>query len=270
MTPIRDTSTRTNPSRARRGLSAPKSPLERLSDGFKDLMRTVPHALTIISSIPKGGSPAKGLLVSSYNSVTVSPIPYVSFNIKLPSSTLDAIGASGCFTASVIDDPYTADVFAQINGKDEKLCEAMLEDDGRLKEGYGGLVWMKCVWESHRRIDVGDHAIIIGEVLDVGRYPGTGLQGESAMVYWLGGYNEVDNKVGRTEPGTKKMTRKEGEKPIWRYVHELYEYDEGGLVRKINYDVDRIISSSKLRARSGLRSEDPRYGNTEGKDGGFT
>ena len=204
---VRGTSPGAKPSHTRHRTIARESPLERLSNKFKSLMRSVPHALTIISSIPKDGAPAKGLLVSSFNSVTVSPVPYVSFNIKLPSSTLDAIGASGCFTASVIDDPYTADVFARITRKDEKLWETMLEPDGKLKEGCGGLVWMKCVWQPRRRIDVGDHAIVVGEVIDAGKYPARKPPGQSAMVYWLGSYNDVGSRVGPTEPGTKAMPR---------------------------------------------------------------
>ena len=215
-----------------------KSPLERFSNRFRSLMRCVPHALTILSSVPERGAPPRGLLVSSFNSVTISPIPYVSFNIKVPSSTLDAVDASRHFTASIIDDPYTADVFAGMVRKDEKLWEQMLEPDGSLKEGCGGLVWMKCVWEARRRLDVGDHAIIVGEVVDAGQYSDTRPLDESAMVYWSGTYTGIGGKNAQVKPGTRSLPQQQERAPI-RYSHLSFDDVRKPYVRTYRYDVKR-------------------------------
>ena len=227
-------------------------------------MRCVPHALTILSAVPEGKASPRGLLVSSFNSVTVSPIPYVSFNIKVPSSTLDAIDASRHFTASIIDDPFTADIFAGITRKDEKLWQKMLEPDGRLKEGCGGLVWIKCIWEARRRIDVGDHAIIVGEVLDIGQYPDTKSLAESAMVYWSGTYAGVGGRNIQTKPGNRSFPKQEERAPI--HYHHLSFDEKKPYVRTYRYGAERS-DCVELPASSAMLSVngDPNY--KEGQDG---
>ena len=154
-------------------------------------MRAVPHALTIISSNRKEKcSQRKGLLVSSFNSVTISPIPYISFNVKVPSSTFDAIQSSKHFMASIIDNSATAQAFAKTATDGNKLGGEMLEQDGKLKDGHGGVVWMKCKWAEEQKLEVADHVVLIGEVLEAGEYQNRGIVNH-AMVYWQGNYRKV-------------------------------------------------------------------------------
>ncbi|KAI4120224.1 MAG: hypothetical protein LQ347_007130, partial [Umbilicaria vellea] len=58
-------------------------------------MRAIPHPLALISCNAPSGS--AGMLVSSFNTITLSPDPYISFNIKLPSRTYAAISSHGRF-----------------------------------------------------------------------------------------------------------------------------------------------------------------------------
>ncbi|KAL9132136.1 MAG: hypothetical protein Q9217_000070 [Psora testacea] len=177
----------------RNGISQrlPNRAIWSLSDKIKYFMRAVPHALAIISSIPnETNSRPKGLLVSSFNSVTISPIPYISFNIKVPSSTFDAIQSSKHFIASVIDDRATANAFAKTAANDSSQWEKMLGLDGKLKDGHGGVVWMRCKWVERQKIEVADHVIVIGEVLEAGKYQGRELE-ISAMVHWQGKYRGI-------------------------------------------------------------------------------
>lgn len=94
-------------------------------------MRLVPHPLTIILATPLPSSSSStpgpppqpneptGLLVSSFNTVTLTPDPYVSFNIKLPSATHAAILASGTFTASGINKSWLARKFLLPAGEEK-------------------------------------------------------------------------------------------------------------------------------------------------------
>ncbi|KAL9103562.1 MAG: hypothetical protein Q9163_001400 [Psora crenata] len=174
----------------------------RLSDKVRHFMRAVPHALTVISSVPREeGSQPKGLLISSFNSVAVSPIPYVSFNIKVPSSTFDAIQSSKNFMASIVDDRATAHAFAKMATDENNQWQTMLEPDGKLKNGHGGMVWMSCKWIEGKKLEVADHAIVVGEVLEAGKYEDRDLA-ESALVHWQGQYTKVTRERGPARQDT--------------------------------------------------------------------
>ena len=156
-------------------------------------MRGVPHALTIIiSSRPSDpGDPnspegeQSGLLVSSFNTVTLSPKPFVSFNIKVPSRTYNAIQASGKFTASGIGNPRTASSF--VNGSDPGW-KGMVGTDGKLKPGMGGLWWMRCSWTRQNSVQIGDHVIVVGIVQEARRYGDSASAEDRSLVYAGGKY----------------------------------------------------------------------------------
>ena len=152
-----------------------------LSERVRQLMRPVPHALTVITSFQPGKDSEdepepRGLLVSSFNTVTLSPRPYVTFNIKLPSSTWDAIKASGHFTASGIDDPATATAFTigQTKSGDRATEGGWAKDwiskDGRLRDHRVAYWWMQCRCTTTQSLLVEDHLIAVGEVLEAGEY----------------------------------------------------------------------------------------------------
>ena len=222
-----------------------KNPVWRLSDQVKHFMRAVPHALTIISSISKEeGAQRKGLLVSSFNSVTVYPIPYVSFNIKVPSSTFDAIKSSKGFTASVIDDRITAHAFAQSAREGHAEWEEMLEPDGKLREGAGGVIWMMCKWVDRKAIEIGDHAILVAEVLEAGKYAERNIE-EAATVYWQGGYQSI---------GLGKHSARQEEKSVVRRVQVSEDAD--GVVR---YAKDNLARAKRVMPSGASESVKVRY-----------
>ncbi|WEW57664.1 hypothetical protein PRK78_003131 [Emydomyces testavorans] len=71
----------------------------------RKLMRLVPHPVAIITSTQpnsRTGSPFRGMTVSSFNTVTLYPKPIVSFNVKLPSETYDAIRSSQRFLVHLL------------------------------------------------------------------------------------------------------------------------------------------------------------------------
>lgn len=190
-----------------------------LSDRVRRLMRPVPHALTVITSYQPGKDPAdepepRGLLVSSFNTVTLFPRPYVTFNIKLPSSTWDAIKASGHFTASGIDSPKTATAFTlgQADSGDRAIKRGWAKDwinkDGRLRDHRVAYWWMQCQCSETQSLLVEDHLIAVGEVLEAGEYWGGGSRNmESPLLYANGGYCRL------REPG-QAVTRWTSDKKI--------------------------------------------------------
>lgn len=70
-------------------------------------MRQVPHPVAIItatdcSNSNNGQKAFRGMTVSSFNTVTLYPEPVISFNVKRPSETLNALQASGRFLVHLL------------------------------------------------------------------------------------------------------------------------------------------------------------------------
>ena len=198
---------------------------------IRHLMRSAPNALTVITSCPspylyrdnpsaasehEHVEPApqpkeeeddthqlsriSGCLVSSFNTVTLTPRPYVSFNIRLPSFTYSTIKAANGFTASGLKDARVADGFANRKFKRNdphgpyggSFLHGAVEADGRLKKGKGGTWWMRCRLSGGKCVEVGDHMVVVGKVLECGGYEG----GEgTGLVYAEGEYRKVGQVV---------------------------------------------------------------------------
>ncbi len=194
---------------------------------IRHLMRSTPNALTAIISCPSPQryrddpsatseighfEPAPevahnhhmdplpkvaGLLVSSFNTVTLTPKPYASFNIRLPSITYSIIKASNGFTASGLKDARVADAFAKrkFTPRDpygENFWRDLVEEDDRLKKDKGGTWWMRCRLQGDKCVEVGDHMIIVAKILECGGYEG----GEGiGLIHAEGGYRTVGEAV---------------------------------------------------------------------------
>lgn len=153
-----------------------------LSEKIKLAMRKIPHPLAVITAglhtRPKSPSPTEdrtskhltGLLVSSFNTVTLTPEPYVSFNIKLPSETYDAISREGTFEISPPWHSRTAHVFggtyrrASTNANGKWLSKYVETTSSNLsaRRVFG----LKCQWIPEKSVEVGDHKIMVGKVLE--------------------------------------------------------------------------------------------------------
>lgn len=142
-----------------------------------------------------------GLLVSSFNTVTLTPKPYVSFNIKLPSMTYCAIRDSNVFTASGLKDARVANAFVKPRrtyGEPHRgnIWRHLVESDGRLKEGNCGTWWMRCRVLRDQCVEVGDHVIVVAKIVASGGYEG----GEGiGLVYAEGRYRKVGEVVDMEE-----------------------------------------------------------------------
>jgi len=76
-----------------------------ISSLTRSFMRLVPHPVAIITSKnphDTSGNMLRGATVSSFNTVTLEPDVIVSFNLKTPSSTMNAIVASSKFAVHLL------------------------------------------------------------------------------------------------------------------------------------------------------------------------
>lgn len=122
---------------------------------------------------------SRGMTVSSFNSVTLTPNPIVSFNIRIPSRTWDAISSSGHFNAHVLDAtpegaalahaftlPYERPdepffrvrrMGASISIGPKNRPSPLLRLDGAISATIGAKVLRdKCV-------EIGDHMVVVAE-----------------------------------------------------------------------------------------------------------
>ncbi|KAJ5662292.1 uncharacterized protein N7477_009908 [Penicillium maclennaniae] len=84
----------------------PTSPPSSISEHVRLLMRRVPYPVAIITATdptgPADTSSFRGMTVSSFSAVTLSPDPVISFNVRRPSETLNALLASGRFLVHLL------------------------------------------------------------------------------------------------------------------------------------------------------------------------
>lgn len=96
-----------------------------LADQVRVLMRRVPHPVAIITASDNtttGDGVFRGMTVSSFNTVTLYPEPVVSFNVKRPSETLNALQSSGRFLVHLLaPSPATAKLALDFSRGNENL-----------------------------------------------------------------------------------------------------------------------------------------------------
>ncbi|KAL2860869.1 flavin reductase family protein [Aspergillus lucknowensis] len=108
------TLSQTNPREDLRNEASESTPLP---DQVRFLMRRVPYPVAIITSTdptststtntisdsgPEPSTRYRGMTVSSFNTVTLTPQPVISFNVRRPSETLNALLASGNFLVHLL------------------------------------------------------------------------------------------------------------------------------------------------------------------------
>jgi len=161
--------------------------VETLSEQVRKSMRLLPHHLTVVTAYSPQGAPT-GLLVSSFNTVSLRPEPFVSFNIKLPSSTHDAIVSSGRFALTPIWSVETARRYS----KQEDSSIVCSSGNGQASQEVvaGGIFKLECQWLEAKSVQVGDHVIMVGRVLRHIRGSGSKFFG-LPLVYINGSYKTI-------------------------------------------------------------------------------
>ncbi|KAJ5172074.1 FMN-binding split barrel-like protein [Penicillium capsulatum] len=110
-----------------------------ISEHVRLLMRQVPYPVAIITATdPSGPSDTtsfRGMTVSSFNTVTLTPHPVISFNVRRPSETLNALLASGRFLVHLLaPGPITA-TLARDFSKGNVTLASMLDGHGDFEFG---------------------------------------------------------------------------------------------------------------------------------------
>ncbi|KAL9055367.1 MAG: hypothetical protein Q9162_003564 [Coniocarpon cinnabarinum] len=180
-------------------------------------MRSIPHPVAVITasdfssssssndttadpsntnSNPSPEQRLRGMTISSFNTVTLSPKPFVSFNIRTPSSTYDALISNGNngtflvhFLASTSAGARIADAFARgeregagvfaklatgpaAKSEDFKIFVPKSGNDHPILAGDGVLRAVRCRLVEEKAIQVEDHFVVIAEVVGVVGQPG--------------------------------------------------------------------------------------------------
>lgn len=225
-------------------------------DTLRHLMRKVPHSVVVVTSGPPtewkqhktaDGTTArfhgyKGMTLSSFTTLTLTPFPIVTFNIRRPSKTLKTLAKSRHFLVHLLEGDtwgaMLADTFAQGNSgtpgskagnspfQDFDVEDLLVHKDdgvGELQRVYlprirdpGVKAVMLCeLLESNGNglNRVGDHDVIFASVTKVMTVK-EGAEAEGyGLTYVDGGYRvagEVVEKMEREE--YKGILKSEGEK----------------------------------------------------------
>jgi flavin reductase (DIM6/NTAB) family NADH-FMN oxidoreductase RutF len=147
------------------------------------------------------------MTMSSFTSLTLSPTPLVTFNIAFPSRTLDAITTSRTFNIHIMAGDSVgsalADRFTRGNTAGSALFDGVKwkEASAPILTDDGVLCVLKCRLledaPSGGVVEVRDHAIIVGEVVEMipGRDQGEGF----GLVYADRRYREMGDAIAKHE-----------------------------------------------------------------------
>ncbi|GAB7357480.1 hypothetical protein MBLNU459_g0017t1 [Dothideomycetes sp. NU459] len=158
-----------------------------ITPSFRESMRAVPNPVAVIATgrIPAHGTwdqntDLQGMTVSSFTPVTLKPIPVISFNIRTPSRTLDALRKYGYFTlhtlasnadgatiADAFTKPYNnpADAFRILHETGRDISIRQTENRAPQIIGPGVLTRFMC--KIFKSTEVGDHVVVFAEVSGV-------------------------------------------------------------------------------------------------------
>ncbi len=136
-------------------------------------------------SIRDGAGLPAGLTVNSFTSVSLRP-PLISVNIDMAAGLHRAIVGAAEFTISVLrrDQESLSRLFA---GEDRSIADPTLWAPGRVDSCpvlVDALATLRC--HHHTAIPMGDHTILVGELIEGECHPG------NPLLFFGGGYHGLD------------------------------------------------------------------------------
>ena len=179
------------------------SPQASLSTSLRQLMRALPHSVVVITTLaarPSGiatvptSARFQGMTLSSFTTLTLTPKPIITFNIKHPSRTLDALKASRHFLIHILAATKSGQLIADAFTKGEgphafknshfKYGSTVVPQKDNRNDGDKHIVLpvikakgvtsiLRCeiLHESERMgggfIRIGDHELVLGSVLEI-------------------------------------------------------------------------------------------------------
>src|ERR1700694_1689328 len=135
---------------------------------MRDTLARLPAGVVLVSTRDAGGF--RGLPVTSFPSVSLAP-PLVLVCLDRLATTRDALLAHGAFTASLLSrgQQFLADRFsgqAPVADPSWRDVPHRLGENG-LPVVDGAVAWIEC--EVHSSQEAGDHDLVVGAVIAVGR-----------------------------------------------------------------------------------------------------
>ncbi|KXS99454.1 hypothetical protein AC578_8157 [Pseudocercospora eumusae] len=194
----------------------------KLSEDIRMISRALTHPIVHISAkdplTEEDGklSKARGLTVSSFNTITLAPEPIISFNIKVPSRTWDAIYASqklrvsiltatprGAAIAHAFTQPYEypSEPFEklfkagirELNRRGSNLRPPLLLDD----HGKAIPANMLAHLLPDKCVEVGDHVVVVAKVQAFGK--DSRLTNMMALSYAMRSYRDAGEAIEPAE-----------------------------------------------------------------------
>ncbi|ENX46293.1 MULTISPECIES: flavin reductase family protein [Acinetobacter] len=129
---------------------------------FRNALSKFPTGVTIITAYDKNGEKV-GVTANSFNSVSMEP-PLVLWSIDKNAYTYEAFTKGGYFTIHILrkEQIELSNRFAR-RGEDKFAGIELHQDSQRAPRFTNVSAWFECrLWSV---CDAGDHAIVIGEVL---------------------------------------------------------------------------------------------------------
>jgi flavin reductase (DIM6/NTAB) family NADH-FMN oxidoreductase RutF len=206
---------------------------EDLKESVRTVFRWVPRPVVVLTAAaknPQGQPIPLGIAVSSFTTVTLNP-PMVSFNIKHPSSTLDAIRAdNGRFrvhllpsqteAANIADSFTRGNYYAAFVDRQKYMYQP--PEVGQKMNGPAEILpryvtaAMQC--ELVQEVQVADHVIVVAKVSSMSSHH----DGELALLYADGKYltRNLSKTLGLadrkyTKPLAPKSSFSLGSHPLW-------------------------------------------------------
>lgn len=206
---------------------------------MRHLMRRIPHPVVVVTAAaihethqPSPETTFRGMTVSSFNTVTLDPTPIVSFNVRMPSATHTALVPSGFFLAHFLSatafGARIADAFAKSNNASgQAFKDLAMEGMGKCKvftgpeihgtpllTGRGVLRALRCKLLPGKEIVVGDHVVLVAEVVGIletsGNDPGVNDGEEIGLMYVDRAYKKIGDSLVIDEEEAKKHNAQQG------------------------------------------------------------
>ena len=209
---------------------------QQLGDELRSALRHLTQPVALITSTMPGecsgeladGGP-RGVTVSSFCTVTLHPTPIISFNLRVPSRTWDAIKASKRLSVSLLAaSPQGATAAHAFTLPYEQPHEPFkrLEALGasvKFRNGKSNppdITWREAVYTKinadllwRQCVRVGDHIIVVAKVTDVRHDESSTDPITSALAYGMRGYRSLGGEIKPME-GEAAAPKVEPVKPV--------------------------------------------------------
>jgi flavin reductase (DIM6/NTAB) family NADH-FMN oxidoreductase RutF len=193
---------------------------EQLGENMRSALRHITQPVALVTSAihEKNESEkmklARGVTVSSFCTVTLQPVPIVSFNIRVPSRSWDAISESGHLRVHLLKATPEGAAAAHAFTLPYDLPHEPFRRLNRSGVFIGGLRkiffrrqvpsihWAEAIHAAflakilpEKCIQVGDHTIVVAEVLNVNLSDDPTPSDAGALAYGMKGYRQLGSEI---------------------------------------------------------------------------